>query len=116
MDDTTARTALHHHDVFDTRCPTCSRLNPLHSSVSGKSINPSNGDVSLCYGCHTPAIYQLQPFGQLRLRACTDDELAELLADPDIADAIAAMRTTGHVDGAIAQFRVRERRRTNGGR
>lgn len=57
-----------------TRCPWCKRVNEMASNLftAGK---PKDGDVSVCAGCHKPAIFTQR----LALRKPTSRELPALV-------------------------------------
>jgi hypothetical protein len=64
-----------------TQCPTCGRVNPLATDMREDSA-PNEGDVSVCWGCGTPAIFDRRSEGGLR--APTKQEQAEIACDGDI--------------------------------
>jgi hypothetical protein len=73
-------------------CPWCDKRNELVSEVRGNQRSmPTPGSVSICWGCHRPALFTPDAAGDLTLTQPSTDELAELLAQPHIAEAIAAL-------------------------
>lgn len=76
-----------------TVCPHCGRTNDQHTNMTGSRI-PRSGDVSVCWECACLAIYVAGPFG-VSLRVPTDEEAAELAADPDLRRLLSAMRVGG---------------------
>lgn len=86
------------------RCPACRRPNETTTGVT-TSEEPSLGDVLVCWGCRTPAI--LSAYG---LRLPTQAEAAELLKDPDVRAAAAAM-TESYTPAQAADL-LRHRRRS----
>lgn len=77
----------------DITCPTCGRLNELHTHTGESRKPPVPGDVSLCIDCNQPAFY-VQDGDRLALRLPTDAEYVQLLADPRVR------RLMGAVDSA----------------
>lgn len=53
--------------------------------MEGSDSSPSNGDVSLCWGCGIPAIFAIHPIFGLQARKPTEDEWVVLKKDPRIA-------------------------------
>lgn len=72
-----------------TPCPHCARVNNAQTGVSTDGA-PADGDVSLCWGCQRPSLFVVGPLGT-SLRALTEQEEAEVLAEPTIRRALAAM-------------------------
>lgn len=72
-----------------TPCPHCGRVNNAQTGVSTDGA-PSDGDVSLCWGCRRPSAFVVGPLGT-SLRPLTEQEEAEVLADSTIKRALAAM-------------------------
>lgn len=70
-----------------TPCPSCGRLNDRHTTPAGP---PKEGDISICFGCHTPHRYE---GGQLR--ALTAAEAERVQRDPRVKEALAALREGG---------------------
>lgn len=70
-----------------TICPACGRTNPLVGEQGGDAW-PSEGDVSICWGCGELAIFDSECHGGLRRP--TVREHAEIIADPTIRHALMA--------------------------
>lgn len=84
-------------------CPYCGRINDQHAHTGGANA-PGDGDVGLCWGCHEPAMFVAGPYG-LTQRQATAAERAEILADPEVARALAAMATAGTPQQALRGLR-----------
>lgn len=85
-------------------CPHCHRRNTLHADVQG-GVPPEDGDISICWGCHLPAVFFTNPVGALKLRVPSDEEWRELLRSPQISAALSA------ADGARTPHEAVERYR-----
>lgn len=68
-------------------CPWCDRCHEIHSSNRGDDVQPKEGDISLCYGCRKPGIYQADG----SIRKPSDVEAADILADPGIRQTLGAL-------------------------
>lgn len=66
-----------------TRCPHCTVVNDRHS-LPGMAT-PKAGDVSICWQCKQLALFTDE---QGTLRTPTQEELAVLMADPDVIKAV----------------------------
>lgn len=82
-------------------CPTCGRPNDSHDGAR-PGAEPKPGDLALCWGCAQPAMFTEGPLGDLRLRVCTDDEVAQVMTDPAVLAALAAMAGCRTPDEALA--------------
>lgn len=72
-----------------TRCPFCSRHNPIQSAVDSDYAEPPHeGDVGLCIGCGGIALFDVE----LQLRKPTDRERLELDVDPEVQLAVQQWR------------------------
>jgi hypothetical protein len=71
-------------------CPSCGRPNSAatHYRPSDGIEPPAEGDVSICWGCAKLAVFTGDG---LNVRACTEEERAEFLADPACVEAIGAV-------------------------
>ena len=71
-------------------CPSCGRPNPAATHAIPGDIEPppAEGDVSICWGCAKLAVFTGDG---LNVRACTEAERAEFLADPACVEAIGAV-------------------------
>ena len=77
------------------RCPHCGTVNDGHTAVDGSSACPQAGDVSICLYCSGVAI-----FTEHSLRVLDDAEFNEVMADPEMQQAIqviAQMRAEGEI-------------------
>jgi hypothetical protein len=74
-------------------CPWCTKRNDLVTEApSNARALPTPGSVSICSGCHRPALFTpVDDTGNLGLVRPDPDVLAEILAQPHIAEAIAAL-------------------------
>ena len=75
-------------DVYEreTYCPHCGRCNDRHDRTDdGPGPQPEN--LSLCWGCGEISIFTV--FG---LRKPSDQERAEIMADPHVKRVLGAMR------------------------
>jgi hypothetical protein len=72
--------------IGDLACPHCGRVNEVHDGPTPGAV-PSAGDVSLCWKCRMPAFY-IEDGG---LRAPTSVELEEIMSNPAVRAALAAM-------------------------
>lgn len=70
-------------------CPSCGKANDCHDCTTDPGATPEPGDVTLCWYCGQLGIYT-----EAGIRLPTDDELAELLSDQGVLDAIAAFTVT----------------------
>lgn len=84
-------------------CPYCGRINDQHAHTVGVGT-PGDGDVGLCWGCGEPAIFVDGPYGLTQRRA-TDDERAEILADPEVRRAVAAIALAQRPQDALRGLR-----------
>ena len=76
-----------HMKVTTDRCPACGIV--LNGALgTNTDQRPSVGDCTICGHCRALLVYDGDP---LQLRRPTLDEEAELLADPDVQRAIAAL-------------------------
>lgn len=75
---------------IDVTCPYCGRPNQAHTRAAGEG-QPDTGAVGICYSCGEPAIFEVGVFGTI-LRKPTPEEAAELRADENIQQLIAAWR------------------------
>lgn len=69
---------------FDTLCPYCGRSNECHS---GPGPGPGVGDVSICWGCGKPGIYDIEAGDGLYIREPTVEELIEIEDDQEYWEA-----------------------------
>ena len=76
----------HGRELF---CPLCGEMHNGAINASGEDVAPSPGDCTLCGYCRGLLIYGGDPIDHLRRP--TLDEETELLADPDVQRAIAAL-------------------------
>lgn len=88
-------------------CPSCGRANTEHDSIDEPSAAPGEGDLSLCWGCRSVAVYEINP---LRLRFPTDAELREIMTSLNIARALSAMNTRLGPTAAVRAAREAEQR------
>lgn len=72
---------------FKTTCPWCGRENEVHTAGNTEG-SPDEGDISLCWKCREPSVF----LADGSLRKPTDEERAKILADPDVAGMMHAMR------------------------
>ena len=70
----------------DLACPHCGRTNEAHAGVDDDQ-RPEPGDVSICWACRQPSLYT-----ETGLRLPTAEEDAEIRSDPNVRQALAAMR------------------------
>jgi len=89
-----------------TLCPWCGRPNNSHAGRLAKDA-PADGDLSVCWGCKRPAIFEQEPGrpGVLRPRRPSDAEMAEIRTNPTVADARHAMLEAETVSQAISMYR-----------
>lgn len=73
---------------MELACPGCGRVND--QATSHEDIQPSEGDVSICWKCHTIAIFH-EVGGVMYTRLPNREEAAELAADPEIKRYVHAM-------------------------
>ena len=74
-----------------TTCPYCGERCDAHAEVADPAAQPRDGDCSVCFGCGEVAVYFAITPSVLALRQPTQDERRELLADPDVRRARAAI-------------------------
>lgn len=78
-------------------CPECGYVADTTDHVQGSDQEPSpvatpkTGDVTLCLACAQPGIFVRSPLGRLHVRQLESTERAELLTDPRITGAMAAI-------------------------
>lgn len=69
-------------------CPHCGRNNQRTRNTQGDDEDqPVTGDLSLCWHCRNVAIFIDSPHG-LSLRLPTDEELSEIMSDPDVREVL----------------------------
>lgn len=74
---------------MSVNCPSCGRPNPAATNVIPDDVEPpAEGDVSICWGCAKLAVFTGEG---VNVRACTEEERAEFLADPGVMAAIGAV-------------------------
>lgn len=71
-------------------CPHCGELNNDHSPAIAKTLQPSDGDASICWSCKKPAIFTIGLLGQLTLRVPTPAEQTDIENDPAYRRVMAA--------------------------
>ena len=86
-----------------TTCPCCGVRNNAHDAPD-PAARPVDGDVSVCFSCREPMFFTLSA-GRLGLRRPSERERAELLADPRIQRARAAIAESYTGDEAVALTR-----------
>lgn len=87
---------------IETHCPHCGRRNDQHAGLNGKP--PADGDVAICWGCRKVGIFAVGPYGT-GVRQATDQEAAEVMADPRVRAALGAMAESYDPDTATALWR-----------
>ena len=73
-------------------CPHCGSANDMHTREWGRL--PEGGDVSLCWTCRRPSVYEARGSG-LTLRFPTLVELDEIECDPEFRAALAVISRAG---------------------
>lgn len=76
----------------DTTCPFCEEVLPLATQAWGEGDTPSDGDISICFDCGTPGIFDSKAKGGVRKP--TAREARELAATPDLQHMLRAWRQT----------------------
>lgn len=71
-------------------CPTCGAFNDAATGFRTDGL-PAAGDVSVCAYCTAVSVFT---GSGLAVRVPTQAELEEILAEPDTADAVLAVRST----------------------
>lgn len=87
---------------YETVCPTCRRPNDSAAHASGEK--PRDGDASICWVCGGIGIFDSTAQG--RMRQPSEDELAEVMANPDVrrvTQAIGLAKSLGVGPTAAAQ-------------
>lgn len=80
-------------------CPYCGRQNLLATGLNTPEP-PSEGAVNLCWRCREPSLFQ----ADLSLRKATDDERADIMADPDVKQALYVMTESTRPSEAEKMF------------
>jgi hypothetical protein len=75
--------------VIDLKCVHCGRVNELHTGA-GHDDPPGDGDLSVCIECGAMAFFDFQA---KCLRAPSEDEMRELLADPIVRRVLRAWKS-----------------------
>ena len=86
-------------------CPHCAGPLDCHVGVTNDTP-PSDGDFTLCWRCRRVAVYVVGPFG-MTLRVPTEDEEAEIGADPCGALLMSMAMLSGDPVEAAARLRSR---------
>lgn len=76
--------------MSEIACPYCGRPNDIHSGVRSALNQPATGDLSLCWGCRRPSVFEGDGT-DLHLRPPDPDEQQKIAADPQIHRALAVM-------------------------
>jgi hypothetical protein len=89
------------HDIEPSPCPFCGKMSDRVSSVDGEDV-PEAGDYAVCFGCASVVVCG----DDLKLRAPTEQELAEAQADAELMHAC-GMVTMAHAwrDATDAEIR-----------
>jgi hypothetical protein len=86
-------------DVF-TVCPACGYRCDSGSQIGGVAPGrPSDGDASICLRCGTVSVFAADQSDGLR--APTDGELVELMADERVIAAITGIRLMNRTGGGV---------------
>lgn len=80
-------------------CPYCGRENTLATGINTEGT-PDEGAVNLCWRCREPSLFQ----ADLTLRKPTDEERAEIMADPDVKKALYVMRESTRPSEATSMY------------
>lgn len=76
--------------VFDSICPWCGKKNEVNRGV-GHDEPPKPGDVSICFECTQPGIYEAMDGAEVTMRKPSGQELDALSNDPNVIAAIFAL-------------------------
>lgn len=84
----------------DSVCPYCGRQNTL---ASGMNVDepPDEGSVNLCWRCREPSLFTADG----SLRKPTDEERADIMADPDVKRALYAMTESTRPKEALSMYK-----------
>lgn len=85
-------------------CPWCGRANDTHEGAA-PGEQPTAGAVSVCWKCGNLGVFDQSPLGPLTIRRPTDDEMREMLADPNVRAALAAHRGGGTPLDVVDNYR-----------
>lgn len=80
-------------------CPACGARTSAVSEASGEPHAPTPGAVNLCLYCRSIGLYAVDELGELVIRDPTDEELLELVKDPYVRRAMAALAETHRLLG-----------------
>lgn len=78
-------------DLGASPCPTCGRSNDAVSGATPSAIIPTAGDVTVCIGCASIAVFAPGPSGLIQ-RLPTEAEAVEFASDPEVQRVVAAIR------------------------
>lgn len=76
--------------AVDAVCSGCGRRPQVHSCVEDPGALPEPGDVSMCWRCLAPSVFELSPLGVLVLAPPSVEQERELMTHPALAAAIRA--------------------------
>jgi len=89
--------------VSEIACPHCGRLNDCHDEVTDPAAAPKAGDMAICWSCGGVAVFT----GSDGQRKPTEAELADIMANPRIRQALAAIAESFTPHQAISLTRSR---------
>lgn len=85
--------------VFDHQCPYCGVMNQAATGREGTT--PRDGSIALCWDCREPSVFVINDMVRT-VRKPSEEEREEILADPAVKQARAAMFEAYYVDQAAA--------------